>query len=227
MHIWGYLANTVTVLTGSGLGLLIGTRPPKSVKKIILSGLGLSTIIIGTQMALETQKLILIVGSLVGGGIIGQIVGIEEWLERVGERLKRRVGSSSSTFVLGFVTASLLFCSGPMTLVGSLEDGFARNADLIYIKSLMDGAAAIALTATMGIGVIFSALTVFIIQGTLTYLGMAVGDFMGPGVMNEVSAVGGVLILGIGFNILDIAKIKVGNFLPALIVAALLSRWLL
>lgn len=227
MHIWGYLANTVTVLIGSGLGLLIGTRLPKSIKKIILSGLGLSTIIIGTQMALGTEKLILIVGSLVGGGIIGQIVDIEEWLERVGERLKRRVGSSSSTFVLGFVTASLLFCSGPMTLVGSLEDGFARNADLIYIKSLMDGAAAIALTATMGIGVIFSALTVFIIQGTLTYMGMALGDFMGPGVLNEISAVGGILMLGIGFNILDIAKIKVGNFLPALIVAALLSWWLL
>ncbi len=227
MHIWGYLANTVTVLIGSGLGLLIGARLPKSIKRIILSGLGLSTIIIGTQMALGTEKLILIVGSMVGGGIIGQIIGIEEWLERVGERLKRRVGSSSSTFVLGFVTASLLFCAGPMTIVGSLEDGFARKADLIYIKSLMDGAAAIALTATMGIGVIFSALTLFIIQGALTYLGMALGDFIGSGVLNEISAVGGVLILGIGFNILDIAKIKVGNFLPALIVAALLSWWLL
>jgi hypothetical protein len=178
-------------------------------------------------MALGTQNLILIVGSLVGGGIIGQIIGIEEWLERVGEKLKKKVGSSSSSFVLGFVTASLLFCVGPMTVVGSLEDGFARDADLIYIKSLMDGVAAIALSATMGVGVIFSAITVFIIQGMLTYLGMAMGDFIGSGVLNEISAVGGVLILGIGFNILDIAKIKVGNFLPALIMAALLSWWLL
>ncbi len=227
MHIWGYLVNTMTVLIGSSLGLLVGSRLPDSIKKIILTGLGLSTFIIGTKMALGTQKLILIVASLVGGGIVGQIIGIEEWLERVGERLKRRVGSSSSTFVLGFVTASLLFCIGPMTVVGSLEDGFARSADLIYIKSLMDGAAAIALAATMGIGVIFSALTVFIIQGTLTYLGMALGDFMDPGVLNEISAVGGVLILGIGINILEIAKIKVGNFLPALLVAALLGWWLL
>jgi uncharacterized membrane protein YqgA involved in biofilm formation len=227
MHIWGYLANTVTVLIGSGLGLLIGPRLPISIKGIILSGLGLSTIVIGTQMALGTQKLILIVASLVGGGIVGQVIGIEEWLERVGESLKKRVGSSSSTFVLGFVTASLLFCTGPMTLVGSLEDGFARKADFIYIKSLMDGVAAIALSATMGIGVIFSALTVFIIQGALTYLGLALGDFMGSRVLNEISAVGGVLILGIGFNILDIARIKVGNFLPALIIAALLSWWLL
>lgn len=227
MYIRGYLVNTVTVLIGSGLGLLIGTRLPKSIKRIILSGLGLSTIIIGVQMALGTQKLILIVGSLVGGGIIGQIIGIEEWLERAGERLKKWVGSSSSTFVLGFVTASLLFCAGPMTLVGSLEDGFAGKADLIYIKSLMDGVAAIALSATMGVGVIFSVITVFIIQGMLTYLGIALGDFIGSGVLNEISAVGGVLILGIGFNILDIAKIKVGNFLPALIMAALLSWWLL
>ena len=227
MYIRGYLVNTVTVLIGSGLGLLIGTRLPKPIKRIILSGLGLSTIIIGVQMALGTQKLILIVGSLVGGGIIGQIIGIEEWLERAGERLKKWVGSSSSTFVQGFVTASLLFCAGPMTLVGSLEDGFAGKADLIYIKSLMDGVAAIALSATMGVGVIFSVITVFIIQGMLTYLGIALGDFIGSGILNEISAVGGVLILGIGFNILDIAKIKVGNFLPALIMAALLSWWLL
>jgi uncharacterized membrane protein YqgA involved in biofilm formation len=226
MHIPGYLVNTVTVLAGSGIGLLIGSRLPEKIKTIILSGLGLSTIVIGMQMALKTQKLLLIIGALVLGGIAGQIIGIEEWLKRIGERLKAKVGSSSKTFVLGFVTASLLYCTGPMTLVGSLEDGYAGIADLIYMKSLMDGAAAIALTASLGSGVVFAGLTVFIIQGSLTYLGMVMGDFMRPGVLNEISATGGVLILGIGFNILGVAKIRVGNFLPGLILAALLA-WLI
>ncbi|OGC90999.1 MAG: hypothetical protein A2W25_07940 [candidate division Zixibacteria bacterium RBG_16_53_22] len=234
MHLWGYIANTATVLAGSSLGFLAGSRLPEPIKKIILTGLGLSTILIGARMSFETKKLLLVVGSIVVGGIIGQLIGIEEWLEHVGERLRRRFesgktlpGSAESTFVLGFVTASLLFCTGPMTIVGSLEDGFARSADLIYIKSLMDGVAAVALTASLGIGVFFSAATVFIFQGLLTYAGMAMGSFIGEPVMAEISATGGALILGIGFNLLGFGRIKVGNFLPALFMAGILAWWLL
>jgi uncharacterized membrane protein YqgA involved in biofilm formation len=227
MHIWGYLVNTVTVLIGSGMGLLIGRRLSQPIKRIILAGIGLSSLVIGMQMALETRKLILMVGSLVVGGILGQMIGIEEWLEKLGERIKKRVGSESSTFVLGFVTASLLFCTGPMTVVGSLEDGFSGKGDLIYIKSIMDGVSSTALTATLGIGVIFSALTVVVIQGSLTYLGMAMGDSFNVIVLNEISAVGGVLILGIGINLLEIGRIRIGNFLPALVVAGFASWWFL
>lgn len=227
MYIRGYLVNTVTVLAGSGLGLLIGSRLSQPIKRIIMAGIGLSTLVIGMQMALETKKLILMVASLVAGGIIGQLTGIEEWLERLGERIKRKVGSESSTFVLGFVTASLLFCTGPMTLVGSLEDGFSGKGDLIYIKSIMDGVAATALTASLGIGVVFSALTVLVIQGCLTYLGMAMGGSFNVAVLNEISAAGGVLILGIGINLLEIGRVKVGNFIPALAVAGVLSWWFL
>ncbi|UCC80151.1 MAG: DUF554 domain-containing protein [Candidatus Zixiibacteriota bacterium] len=211
---------------GTGIGLFAGARLPEKIKKIIFMGLGLSTIAIGAQMALNTANLFLVVGSVIVGGIVGQIIGIEEWLEQIGERLKNKVGSSSSTFVLGFVTASLLFCTGPMTIVGSLEDGFAQKADLIYIKSLLDGAAAIALTASLGIGVIFSALTVFIVQGILTGLGAIMGNFISEIVLNEISAAGGLLILGIGFNMLTDARIPVGNFIPALGVIAITS-WLL
>jgi uncharacterized membrane protein YqgA involved in biofilm formation len=226
MHIYGFLVNTVTVMVGTGVGYLARARLPEKIKKIIFTGLGLSTIAIGAQMALGTDNLFIVVGSIIIGGIIGQIIGIEEWLEDVGEKLKKRVGSSSTTFVLGFVTASLLFCTGPMTIVGSLEDGFAQKADLIYIKSLMDGAAAIALTASLGIGVVFSALTVFIVQGLLTGLGAAMGNFISQAVLNEISATGGLLILGIGFNMLTDAKIAVGNFLPALVIVAI-TAWLL
>jgi uncharacterized protein len=235
MHFWGYIINTLTVLAGSSLGLLVGARISDPVKKIIMAGLGLSTILIGIQMTMATTRVIMVVGSLVVGGIIGQLIGIEEWLERIGEKLRERFDRSGSnnadlkpsTFVLGFVTASLLFCAGPMTIVGSLEDGFARNADLIYIKSLMDGVAAIALTASMGVGVIFSAVTVFIVQGLFTYAGMAAGSSMSKVVMDEIGATGGALILGIAFNLLGFGKIKVGNFIPALFIAAILAWWLL
>jgi uncharacterized membrane protein YqgA involved in biofilm formation len=226
MHIYGFLVNTATVIFGTGIGFFAGARLPEKIKRIIFMGLGLSTIAIGAQMALNTKNLFLVVGSVVLGGIIGQIIGIEEWLEDIGERLKKKVGSSSSTFVLGFVTASLLFCTGPMTIVGSLEDGFVQKADLIYIKSLMDGVAAIALTASLGIGVIFSALTVFIVQGLLTVLGAVMGNFISEIVLNEISAAGGLLILGIGFNMLTDARIPVGNFIPALGVIAI-TAWLL
>lgn len=226
MHIYGFLANTVTVIAGTSIGLLAGTRMPEKIKRIIFMGLGLSTIAIGMQMVLDTKNLFLVVGSTIVGGILGQLIGLEEWLEGIGERLKKRVGSSSSTFVLGFVTASLLFCIGPLTIVGSLEDGFVQKADLIYIKSLMDGAAAIALTASMGIGVIFSAVTVFIVQGLLTGLGAVMGNFVSGVVLNEISASGGLLILGIGFNMLTDARIPVGNFIPALGVVAI-AAWLL
>lgn len=223
MHVPGYLVNTASVTAGSALGALAGTRLPEKIKQIVLSGIGLATIIIGVQMALETKDLRLMLGSLLLGGIIGQIIGVEEWLERLGEKLKRRIGSTSGTFVLGFVTASILFCAGPLTIVGSLEDGYAGIADLIYVKSIMDGVAAVALTASMGIGVIFAAATVLIFQGALTYLGMAMGSFIGDAVLNEVSAVGGLIILGIGFNFLTGAGIKVGNFIPALAVVALMA----
>jgi len=225
MHIRGYLVNTVTVLIGSGIGLTIGSKLPEKIKQIILSALGLSTLVIGAQMALKTQNLILVVGSMLVGGIIGQVIGIEEWLEKVGERLKAKVGSNSGTFVLGFVTASLLFCTGPMTIVGSLEDGFSGATDLIYAKSAMDAAAAVALSASLGIGVIFSAITVFLLQGALTYLGAFMGNFIQTAILTEVTAAGGVLIIGLGLNILGIAKIRVGNFLPSLVIAGILA-WL-
>jgi uncharacterized membrane protein YqgA involved in biofilm formation len=235
MHIWGYIVNTFTVLAGAGIGLLAGARLSDTLKKIILTGLGLSTILIGTQMSLAATKIILVVGSVVLGGIIGQMIGIEEWLERVGERLRQRfepspedeTAAGRSTFVLGFVTASLLFCTGPMTIVGSLQDGFARQGELIYIKSLMDGVAAIALAASMGVGVFFSAIVVFIFQGSLTYAGLAMGGAIDKVIIDQISATGGALILGIGLNLLGIAKIKVGNFLPALVIVALLAWWFL
>jgi uncharacterized protein len=235
MHIWGYIVNTLTVILGSLLGLFIGSKLSESIKKIILSGLGLSTILIGVQMTSSARNILMIVGSLLLGGIIGQLIGIEEWLENIGGKIKAkfeqragdRLSGNTGTFVLGFVTASILFCAGPMTIVGSLQDGFAKQGELIYIKSLLDGVAAMALTASLGIGVIFSALTVLIIQGLLTYAGIWMGSALAQNIVDQIGATGGAMMLGIAFNLLSMGKIKVGNFMPALLIVAILAWWLL
>ncbi|MCP4583989.1 MAG: DUF554 domain-containing protein [candidate division Zixibacteria bacterium] len=217
---YGFVVNTITVLIGSGLGLLAGARLDDKYKDIVLKSLGLVTILIGIKMAIKTEEILILVGSLVFGGLIGQWLGIEERLENLGEYLKKRAGSSGKDFVLGFVTASLLFCVGPMTIVGSFEDGLYGRGELIYIKSLMDCFAAMALSAALGAGVIFSAMIILVYQGALTLLARYFQDILSEPVVTEMSAAGGVMMLGIAINLLGLSKIKVGNLLPALVLAA-------
>jgi uncharacterized protein len=220
---FGFIVNTVTVLAGGTLGVLAGGRLHDKYKSIVLNALGLITILIGIRMALKTTEVMIVVGSMVLGGLLGQWIGIEEWLEKVGEYLKKKANSDGKDFVLGFVTASLLFCVGPMTVVGSFEDGLYGKGELVYIKSIMDAFAGMALAAALGPGVIFSAIFVFIYQGALTLLARYFQNFLSEPVVNEMSATGGVMLLGIAINLLGLAKIKVGNFLPALVLAAVIA----
>jgi len=219
----GTLVNTTTVIVGSGLGLWVGHRLPENIKRIVLQAMGLVTILLGIQMALKTESVLILIGSLVLGGITGELLKIEEALESVGEYLKRRVKSESGNFVLGFVSASLLFCVGPMTVVGSLEDGLFGKADLLYIKSVLDGFASLILSSGLGIGVLFSFLTVLIFQGSLTLLGNQLEFILREDIITEMSAAGGLLIVGIGLQLLEIKKIKVANLLPTLIYAVILA----
>ncbi|NLI15669.1 MAG: DUF554 domain-containing protein [candidate division Zixibacteria bacterium] len=219
----GFFVNTVTVTAGSIIGLLVGTRLKDKYKTIVLNSLGLVTIIIGVRMAVRSENTLILVASLVVGGLIGEWFGIEKQLERFAEYLKRKAGSSAEQFVLGFVTASLLFCIGPMTVVGSFEDGLYNKGELIYIKSLMDGFAAIALTAAFGVGVMFSAIVVFVYQGSLTFAARYLQPFLSDSVVNEMSAAGGVIVIGIAVNVLGLAKIKVGNLILALPLAAVIA----
>jgi len=221
----GFLVNTATVLAGSAIGLAAGTKLKEKYKSIVINSLGLVTILIGLKMAIKTENILIVVGSLVVGGLIGQWIGIEEWLESVGEFLKAKAKSSSGDFVLGFVTASLLFCVGPMTILGSIEDGLYSRGELIFIKSLMDGFAAIALAAAFGVGVLFSAVVVLTYQGALTLSAKYFAAALSGPVVNEISAAGGVIMLGIAINMLGLARIKVGNLLPALVFAGL-ATWL-
>ncbi len=222
-----------------------------------MQGLGLSVILIGVSMAIETKNVLIVAGSMVLGGVVGEAMDIEAALDRFGEWLKKKTKSGSGTFVTGFVTASLVYCVGAMAVVGSLEEGIKGDSSILYAKSLLDGVASVAFASTLGIGVVFSIIPIFIYQGGITLLGTYLNQFLTDAVVVELSATGGLLILGIGLNLLfgDIAnsgnngngngdnkgselidlksarlgspakqfKIKVGNLLPALFFAVLLS----
>lgn len=221
----GTIVNVIAIFLGCLVGFILKSRFPKKIGKVIMQALGLATLLIGAQMALKTNNILLVIFSLVIGGVIGEIIGIEEGLERFGERIKLKFKSNdtSERFVEGFVTASLLYCVGSMAIMGALEEGLSGNADILYTKSLIDGVTSLAFAAAMGIGVLFSVIPVFLYQGGITLLSRLIKDFLSPEVINEMTAVGGILMLGIGFGLLEIKKIKIGNLLPAILVAALLA----
>ena len=221
----GTLVNTGAVVAGSLLGVMIGKRLPDRVKTIVMQALGLSVILIGLQMALSGTRPLLVIGSLLLGAVTGELMDVEGRIAAVGEWLKRRFQSESSTFVQGFVTASVLYCTGAMVIVGSIRDGTVGDPSILYVKSLLDGVASIAFASSLGSGVAFSALSVFVVQGSITLLASKLAFLQGPGVIEAVTATGGLLILGIGINILEIKQIRVGNLVPALVYAILAALY--
>ena len=221
----GTLVNTGAVVAGSLLGVMIGKRLPDRVKTIVMQALGLSVVLIGLQMALSGTRPLLVIGSLLLGAVTGELMDVEGRIAAVGEWLKRRVQSESTTFVQGFVTASVLYCTGAMVIVGSIRDGTVGDPSILYVKSLLDGVASIAFASSLGSGVAFSALSVFVVQGSITLLASKLAFLQGLGVIEAVTATGGLLILGIGINILEIKQIRVGNLVPALVYAILAALY--
>ncbi len=219
----GTLVNVAAVLLGSGMGLAAGGRLPERLQRIITAALGLSTLLIGMQMALKVENVLVVIASLVLGGVLGELLGIEAALERVGERLKGWIRGGSASFVTGYVTASLVFCVGPMTIVGSIQEGISGNPDILYTKALLDGAASIAFASSLGVGVSFAAITVLVVQGGLTLLGRQLAFVLRPEIVNELTATGGLLILAIGLLLLEVKRLRVANFLPALLLAVLFT----
>ena len=242
----GTLINVATVVSGGALGILLGKRLPEKMRETVLSGLGLMTLIIGVTMAIQTQNVLIPLFSMLIGGVIGEILDIEGALERLGARVENRFASpvaespasagdsgasARGSFAQGFVMASLLFCVGPMTILGSIQDGLMGDYSLLAVKALMDGFAAMALAASLGAGVIFSALTVLGYQGGLSVVAMVLGLALGGVTANtpwviEMTATGGVVILSLAFILLDIKRIRTANLLPAIIVAPLLVLFL-
>jgi uncharacterized membrane protein YqgA involved in biofilm formation len=222
----GTIVNVIAIIAGSSIGFILKNKFPEKVNNIIMQALGLCSLLIGMQMALKTANLLLVIFSLVIGGIIGELIGLEDGLEKIGKKLKTKFSGkvSSKRFVEGFITTSLLFCVGSMAIVGSLQEGLNGNPDILYTKSLLDGITSIAFSAAMGLGVMFSAIPTFLYQGGITLLAHLIRDFLTLEVINEITGVGGILVLGIGFNLLELKKIKVGNLLPSLLIVFLLAQ---
>lgn len=215
----GTLVNTAAVVVGSAIGLTAGSRLPERIKRILMQALGLAVVAIGLRMALEAQHQLLAIGCLLAGGISGELARIEQRLEGLAEALRKRLRADSSRFVEGFVTATLLYLTGAMTIVGSIRDGTVGDPSVLLIKSLLDGVASVALASSLGIGVLCSALPVLVVQGGITLLAGQLAFLSQPAVLDAINATGGLLILGIGINLLEIGRIHVGNLLPALLYA--------
>jgi len=220
----GTLVNFGAVIVGSTIGLIIHRNLPKRYVQLIFQIMGLFTLVLGFKMALEGQQLLIMIFSLILGGLLGEVFKIEEWVNSIGDRVKRITKSKNDTFTEGMITAFLLFCVGSMTILGAIEEGMSGNPELLLIKSLMDGISAIALTVAFGIGVMFSAIPLIIFQGGLTLLASFAGEFINPVYITEITATGGVILIGLGLNLLDIKKIKVVNLLPAMLIVPLLME---
>jgi uncharacterized membrane protein YqgA involved in biofilm formation len=218
----GTLVNVAAVIVGSIIGLIIHTKLPKRIITIVFQGIGLFTIFIGIKMALKTDYLLVMVFSIVIGSIIGELINIEKGINNFSEYLKRKIKISSDKFSDGLVTAFLLFCLGSMTILGAIEEGMGNRPTLLLTKSLMDGFSSIALTSSLGIGVIFSVIPLLIYQGGLTIFASYLQNFFTPIMISELTAVGGILLIGLGINILEILKIKISNMLPSLIIVIIL-----
>ncbi len=220
----GTVVNTALVIAGSIIGLVLRRSIPDRINKIIMVGLGLFTCVLGVKMGIRMERPLVVILSVILGGVCGELLRIEDGLEGLGERLKRLTRArGEASFVQGFVFASLLFCVGPMTILGSIQAGVQNDPELLFIKSLMDGVSSIILASTLGLGVIFSAATVLVIQGGLTLLAQQFSFLTAPQYLSDFTAVGGIMILAIGLKLLDIKTIRVANLLPALVFVILLT----
>jgi len=223
----GTIINFFAIIIGALIGVFFGSRLPQKLKDTVMAAMGLFIVAIGVQMFLKTENGLIVLGAVVIGAILGEWGRIEDRLMTLGAWLEKKFtrGSegSSSRFVRAFLATTVLFCTGPMAVLGSISDGLQGDSLTLIIKSVMDGIASIAFASTMGIGVAFSALPVLVYQGTISLLAGQLDAIVTTGMMNEMTATGGVLLMGIGVSgVLEIKKIRIGNLLPALLIAPLI-----
>lgn len=238
---FGTVTNVLTVVAGSGLGLLIGHRLDLSVRTTVTTALGLVTLLIAAQSAFavsdaalsdavgSSAPMLIVLGSLVLGGIAGSLLRLEQRIESLGGWLQRRLvrgdeGAGRERFIEGFVISSLVFCIGPLTILGSINEGLGNGSDQLLLKATLDGFAALAFAASFGIGVMASAVSVAVIQGSLTILGAAVGSFLPDAHLSALTATGGLILVGVAMRLLDLKAIPVADLLPAIVLAPVLCQ---
>ncbi|UJF32897.1 DUF554 domain-containing protein [Paenibacillus hexagrammi] len=237
MVLWGTIVNALAIVAGGLLGSVL-PRIPEGIRNTVLQGIGLAISVLGITMALKTDQILTVIISLVVGGIIGEILKIEHRLQRLGDKLQQLLLKKGGTggrgsISEGFVTATLVFCIGAMAILGPLDSGLKHNHDILYTKALLDGFLSIIFASALGLGVIFSAGPVLVYQGIIalaaSLIAMALSDAALHEIILVVTGTGGVIVIGVGLNILEVKKINVGNMLPALVIAALtvpLKPWI-
>ena len=212
----GTFVNTFAIVVGSLIGLAFSRFIPTKITNTLIHGVAFAIMLIGLKMAWKENNFIILICSLAFGGVIGELIGIEDRINGFGKWLEKKFSKQGGTLSKGFVTTTLLYCVGSMALVGSLESGLTGNHDTLFAKSVLDGLGSIIFAASLGIGVLFSAVSVFFYQGCITMGASFLKQFLTGPVISQMSAVGGLLIVAMGFNMLDIVKIKVANLLPAI-----------
>ena len=219
----GTLINVGAVILGSLIGLMINRKLPSAIVRIIFQAIGLFTLVLGMSMALRTEHYVIVILSLVMGAVCGEWIDLDRRLNSWSERLKSSLKLGNEKFSEGMLTAFLLYCMGAMTIMGAIEEGVEGTYEILLLKSLMDGISSIALASGLGIGVMFSSIPLLIYQGGLTLISSVIGERFTDVIISDLSATGGILLIGLGINILEIKKLRILNMIPALVFVVLLS----
>jgi uncharacterized membrane protein YqgA involved in biofilm formation len=219
----GTLINVAAVIIGSCIGVVIHSRLPQRVIEITFQGMGLFTMVLGFTMAVKTGNFLIMIISIVTGSVIGELLNIEKAVHTLSEKIKRKAKLKNDTFSEGFITASLLYCTGSMAILGAIEEGLGGEPRLLLAKSVLDGVASIALASSLGVGVLFSAVPLLVYQGGITVFAGSLQHVVTEGIITELTAVGGLLLIGLGITLLEIKQIKVMNMLPSLVVVLVLA----
>ncbi|MDR1575777.1 MAG: DUF554 domain-containing protein [Treponema sp.] len=220
----GPLVNALVVVVCSLAGCFLIRGIPDRFEELIKKAIGLSIIFVGIRGALENERILLLIMSMVLGAVAGELINIDKWMNRLGLWAERKLGMAGSAenskrnFSRGFVSASILFCAGSMAIVGSIQSGLQGNHETLFAKSILDGSISLVFGASLGIGVAFSALPMLLYEGGIVLAAMAIRDYLTPEIIREMSAVGSLLIAGIGFNFLGVKEIKVANLIPAMFI---------
>lgn len=218
----GTVINTFAVLVGAGIGTLVGARLPEGIRQTAMHAIGLMTVLVGIQSFLRFDNPLVPLVSVILGLVVGELLDLDGRLRRFGDALERRFSKGGSPVSRAFVTTSLLFCVGPLTFLGSLQDGISGNYRLLALKSALDFVASLSFASVLGWGVLLSAGSILVVQGGLTLAGALFGSFMSEPMILAMTSTGGVLLLGLGLGLLELKEVRVANMLPALIVAPLL-----
>jgi len=214
----GTIVNSLAIIIGAIIGIILKKGIREEYKNTVMDGIGLSVIIIGISNALEFESLVVVIVSIVVGSIIGELINIDKGLNNFSVKLQAKLKNPEGNFSKGFITASLVYCVGAMAIVGAIQSGLTGNHQTLYAKAVLDGITAIVFASTLGIGVMFSSVAVFLYQGIITLFASSISTFLNTQVINEISSVGGILIIAIGINLLGLKEIKIANMLPAILV---------